>query len=501
MKVFGTTKQADGSERTVFYDVTTGEAAGYQTRTPEGSKKNQTGASTKTAVFVPTDVASLTHILETANPVVLCEGLSDTETLLDIGEYVSSDLTPLGVISASTFPTVVESLDSTLPPERGLILIPDTDRAGYDGAISAFVRCKNRRPRIVLPEDKPNKDLRDVWSELSEPDRKRYAKSFESLCIFPVGDVSTIVYEQSYDTHLEGAVENMLKAALSASHKQSPIKRRSYYDGRRTKIPPVVIGAFGIRKGFVCAMVGPPASGKSAIALAASLEMTTTDRDTYKTYANSPLLGGDVLWLAAEGEFSMQTRVAAWNERYNPADKWPDGFGVLTPNDVVRYGPSNTEVQEAQLSKLADICEKEQFYPKLVVLDTLAASLANSDLEENSAKGMNAATNWAKQLSTSLELGDEYGPAVLMVHHTGKDTEKGARGHSSFNAALDVELRISNDKLNNSAAANEPVLRFAKHRFESMQGVHRFRLEGGGPVDPGTRKPQGVRAVYIWSAE
>lgn len=502
MNWFETRTLANGNKATPYYSIETRKPIGEQTREPDGTKKNSFDVSTKEAVFVPAKVYELDYIIDNIDPIILTEGLSDAQTLCEINEYINTDLAPLGCISSGTFQNVVEYLDNVLPPERKIIIIPDTDRAGYDGGISAFIKCKNRRPIIVLPSDKPNTDLSDVWKNLTlDGEHTKYAKNLESAIMFASNDVVTISTEISYDGKIEQGVTSLLKAAISSSHTQSPIKRRQYYDGRRTKIPPVVIGAFGIRKGFVCSMVGPAASGKSAIALAACLEMATTGIGKYKDYAGSPILGGDVLWLAAEGEFSMQTRVAAWNERYNPIDEWPDQFGVLTPLDVIRYGPSNVDVQAATLSKLADICEKEKFYPKLVVLDTLAASLANSDLDENSSKGMNSATNWAKQLSTSLELGDEYGPAIVMVHHTGKDVERGARGHSSFNAALDVELRVTNYKLENSAAANEPTIRFAKHRYESTQGAIKFRLEGGGPIDPGTKKPQGVRAVHIWNAE
>ena len=34
------------------------------------------------------------------------------------------------------------------------------------------------------------------------------------------------------------------------------------------------------------------------------------------------------------------------------------------------------------------------------------------------------------------------GGHVMVVHHTGKDTSKGARGHSSLRAAIDVELEV-----------------------------------------------------------
>ena len=62
------------------------------------------------------------------------------------------------------------------------------------------------------------------------------------------------------------------------------------------------------------------------------------------------------------------------------------------------------------------------------------------------------------------------GAHVLLVHHTGKDTERGARGHSSLRAAVDTEIEISR-------SGNESVVKTKKQRDLEGDGRPAFTLE------------------------
>jgi hypothetical protein len=76
--------------------------------------------------------------------------------------------------------------------------------------------------------------------------------------------------------------------------------------------------------------------------------------------------------------------------------------------------------------------------PKLLVIDTLARNFSG---DENSTKEMSAFVNHCAAIGVDLQL------AVLIVHHAGKDTAKGARGSIALTGAVDlsVELRKSED--------------------------------------------------------
>ena len=78
---------------------------------------------------------------------------------------------------------------------------------------------------------------------------------------------------------------------------------------------------------------------------------------------------------------------------------------------------------------------------KLIVIDTLAYAMAGG--EENSAKEMGVAVDGMQKLR------NEVGASILLIHHSGKDRSKGARGSSVLKAAVDTEIEInaSGDKI------------------------------------------------------
>jgi putative DNA primase/helicase len=79
-------------------------------------------------------------------------------------------------------------------------------------------------------------------------------------------------------------------------------------------------------------------------------------------------------------------------------------------------------------------------HDSVVIVDTLNRAAPTSD--ENSSKDMGEILQACKRLQGLI------GGLVVLVHHTGKDTTQGARGHSSFFAALDgaIEVKRKTDK-------------------------------------------------------
>lgn len=72
----------------------------------------------------------------------------------------------------------------------------------------------------------------------------------------------------------------------------------------------------------------------------------------------------------------------------------------------------------------------------VVVIDTLSAVTPGAN--ENSSEDMSAALQSCKFISKALG-----GALVVLIHHSGKDASKGARGHSSLRAAADAEIEIT----------------------------------------------------------
>src|SRR5690606_23284637 len=85
------------------------------------------------------------------------------------------------------------------------------------------------------------------------------------------------------------------------------------------------------------------------------------------------------------------------------------------------------------------IAEKTGLPPGIIVVDTLARAIAGGD--DNSSVDMGVFVNNCGAVQEAT------GATVLIVHHSGKDAAKGARGHSSLQAATDTEIEIKDEAL------------------------------------------------------
>lgn len=172
------------------------------------------------------------------------------------------------------------------------------------------------------------------------------------------------------------------------------------------------------------AVYGPSNSGKSALTLdlAASVAMGSAFRGLRVKQSA-------VLYIAAEGVHGMNNRVAALQQT-----------GRLSPDAALGVVPESVDLCSSPIdaSRIVTACaalEVKTGHPvRLIVIDTLARVMAGGD--ENSGADMGALVRNADAIKTQT------GATVLLIHHSGKDGSKGARGHSSFRAALDTEISV-----------------------------------------------------------
>jgi hypothetical protein len=71
----------------------------------------------------------------------------------------------------------------------------------------------------------------------------------------------------------------------------------------------------------------------------------------------------------------------------------------------------------------------------LVVVDTVARAMPGGS--ENDAQDMGRLVRGADRIK------EQTGAAVLLIHHAGKDSTKGARGSSALRAAVDTEIEVT----------------------------------------------------------
>jgi hypothetical protein len=171
----------------------------------------------------------------------------------------------------------------------------------------------------------------------------------------------------------------------------------------------------------LAALYGPSASGKSFLALDLCIAIAEG-----KKWFGIRTIPSPVIYVALEGESGFKNRVAAWEVENNRS--LPQGMNmVLQPFQITN--PSDVEI-------LASTVPQDS----VVIVDTLNRAAPTSD--ENSSKEMGEILQACKRLQGLI------GGLIVLIHHTGKDTSQGARGHSSFFAALDgaIEVKRTGDK-------------------------------------------------------
>ena len=135
---------------------------------------------------------------------------------------------------------------------------------------------------------------------------------------------------------------------------------------------------------------------------------------------------GRVVIVAAEGAGGMRKRVAAYAQHHG-VDLVALGVGIIAERPNLLKEDHKALAAAVNAWGGADV----------IVVDTLAASMPGGD--ENSGEDMGALLNRCQALHAMT------GALVLLVHHSGKDAARGARGWSGIKAAMDVELEILRD--------------------------------------------------------
>ena len=137
---------------------------------------------------------------------------------------------------------------------------------------------------------------------------------------------------------------------------------------------------------------------------------------------------GTVAYLIAEGAGGFNGRIKAYTD-YHGVDVAELPFYVI---------PANPNFLQA--SDIKDlIAGVIAFNPDIIIVDTWAQVTAGGN--ENSGEDM------GKALANCRKLKDKTGATVLLIHHSGKDADRGARGWSGLKGAADAEMEVarSND--------------------------------------------------------
>lgn len=172
---------------------------------------------------------------------------------------------------------------------------------------------------------------------------------------------------------------------------------------------------------------GPSNSGKTFFSLDMAYHIAIG-----ATWRGHRVSQAAVLYLAAEGGRGVANRIVALKQEHGVCD---------VPLALKRAGLDLLHDQ-ADLQTVYELARGVQArkpgLPLLIVIDTLSRVMAGGD--ENSAADMTALIRNIDAIRAAT------GAHVMLVHHTGKDTARGARGHSSLRAATDTEIEVQNSE-------------------------------------------------------
>lgn len=175
---------------------------------------------------------------------------------------------------------------------------------------------------------------------------------------------------------------------------------------------------------------GESNSGKTFVVVDQALHIATG-----KSWNGRRTRHGLAVYIAAEGSDDIYARIHAWHRRH--ATDADAALFALVPCPVdLRTLEGDTK---PLIALIAEIKARFRRPVDLVVVDTLSRALAGGD--ENSSVDMGLLVRNCDHIRESTRA------HLMLIHHTGKDKARGARGHSLLRGATDTELEVADNTL------------------------------------------------------
>jgi hypothetical protein len=170
---------------------------------------------------------------------------------------------------------------------------------------------------------------------------------------------------------------------------------------------------------------------------------------------------GTAIYIAAEGGLGIEERLTGFRVHHKIDVTDVPLYVIAEPMDLCRSAED--------VALLTERCDRLSPV-SLIVVDTLSRVMAGGNENAPDDMGRFVANCDRLRLST--------GAHVLVIHHSGKDDGRGARGHSLLKAAADTEIVIEKDEVSGVVTAT-----VAKQRDHRIGDLFAFRLI---PVEIGT---------------
>ncbi len=192
-----------------------------------------------------------------------------------------------------------------------------------------------------------------------------------------------------------------------------------------TRVDDIVKGL--LRPGDHAVLYGPPAVGKTFVALDLGYHVAHG-----KDWHGHRVRQAPVLYVGLEGIRGLRHRIATYARHMGSAGKM---FARLTIHTPLGKGDAGDVGQAAIIKEARNLATGAGKPVGIITIDTLARAIAGDD--ENSADAIAA---FMERVST---IARETGAAVVVVHHPGKDENRGMRGHSILGGGLEVVMKVT----------------------------------------------------------
>jgi len=187
----------------------------------------------------------------------------------------------------------------------------------------------------------------------------------------------------------------------------------------KAKQPPYLVKGL-LTAGTTSVLFGEPKTRKSFIALDLAAHIALGWE-----WCGHKVLQGAVVYIVAEGWHNINNRVEAFFRQHDQTR----GGVPLYIMQPVKFGGDGKDDVEATVAAI----KERGIEPVMIVLDTLNRTMIG---DENSTKEM---SQFIRRVDA---IRDKTKAHILIIHHTGKNPERGARGSSALKGAVDTEALV-----------------------------------------------------------
>lgn len=205
-----------------------------------------------------------------------------------------------------------------------------------------------------------------------------------------------------------------------------------------------------IEEDALTVLYGPPGKGKSFVALDLSCCIASDIE-----FHGHPVKPGLSIYVAGEGHNGIARRLHAWAKHNNVGV--PELVFISEAATDLSSRTNAFRVAEA-VQEIADITGEK---PALIVIDTMARNFGGDE---------NSATDVGQFIRNVDDLRRHWKATVLIVHHSGKDSGRGARGSSALKGAADAEYEVSRNE-------NDKIIRLTPRKMKDAEEPESLAFE------------------------